>query len=284
MNIDRYDHWLYWFMYKCVVQCSCYDRLLIWEWYVGHSYEQAADHAWLPTYSCHHKHYHKSMCGYSSAKAVKQLKKHRCPAIRIGASIQTSTSYDMLCQNQMFFYDLSKSHSEWTNFVQCKNEAFNLTILYTWKWNIKVSDMKVWVLRIISVFTLIIIIIGLFCQTKIWTPIKNQLLGDSQGKKDFKLRPTDETIMHRKIVGGGSDSLKNLERDSKREKLAPLFSQRISLLKEVQHVISILIKMRIVIFRHAARWMTRVVLIRSQESGASTLNISWYSTFFTRIW
>ena len=113
--------------------------------------------------------------------------------------------------------------------------------------------MKVWVLRIISVFTLIIIIIGLFCQTKIWTPIKNQLLGDSQGKKDFKLRPTDETIMHRKIVGGGSDSLKNLERDSKREKLAPLFSQRISLLKEVQHVISILIKMRIVIFRHAAR-------------------------------
>ena len=78
---------------------------------------------------------------------------------------------------------------------------------------IKVSDMKVLVLRIISVFTLIIIIIGLFCQTKIWTPIKNQLLGDSQGKRDFKLQPTDETIMHWKI-GGGSDSLKNLERDS----------------------------------------------------------------------
>ena len=114
--------------------------------------------------------------------------------------------------------------------------------------------MKVWVLRIISVFTLIIIIIGLFCQTKIWTPVKNQLLGDSQEKRAFfKLRPTDDTIMHLKIGEGGSGSLKNLERDSKREKLAPLFSQRISLLKEVQHVISIVIRMRMGIFRHAAR-------------------------------
>ena len=88
--------------------------------------------------------------------------------------------------------------------------------------------MKVWVLRIISVFTLIIIIIGLFCQKKIWAPVKNQLL------RDFKLQPAEETPKER----GKSDSLRNLARDSKREKLAPLFSKRISLLKEVRHVIT----------------------------------------------
>ena len=86
----------------------------------------------------------------------------------------------------------------------------------------KFSDMKVWVLRIVAVITLIII--GLFCLTKIWAPAKNQLLGD------FNFQPTDETE---------SDSLKNLERDSKRAKLAPLFSKRISMLKEVEHVISV---------------------------------------------
>ena len=86
----------------------------------------------------------------------------------------------------------------------------------------KFSDMKVWVIRIVAVITLIII--GLFCLTKIWAPAKNQLLGD------FNFQPTDETE---------SDSLKNLERDSKRAKLAPLFSKRISMLKEVKHVISV---------------------------------------------
>ena len=90
------------------------------------------------------------------------------------------------------------------------------------------SDMKVWVLRIVAVLTLIIIC--LFCHNKIWGPIKSQLLGD------LKLQPTDETSMDWKT--GKSDNSKNLPRDSKRAKLAPLFSKRISMLKEVQHIIS----------------------------------------------
>ena len=122
--------------------------------------------------------------------------------------------------------------------------------------------MKILVLRIVAVVTLIII--GLFCQKKIWAPVKNQLFGD------FKLHPAEETPKER----GKSDKLRNLARDSKREKLAPLFSKRISILKEVRHVIVVRMRM-VMIVRRAARWRTQLELIRSQGSGASTLNISW---------
>ena len=122
--------------------------------------------------------------------------------------------------------------------------------------------MKVLVLRIVAVVTMIII--GLLCQKKIWAPVKNQLL------RDFKLQPAEETPKER----GKIDKLRNLARDSKREKLAPLFSKRISMLKEVRHVIVVRMGM-VMIVRRAARWRTQLVLIRSRGSGASTRNISW---------
>ena len=105
--------------------------------------------------------------------------------------------------------------------------------------------MKVWVLRIVAVMTLIII--GLFCHKKMQA-VKNQLLTDSHSKTDIKLQPlgiikeSDETSLDWRGGGGISDSdrdgSKNLKRNLKREKLASLFSQRISLLKEVQHILN----------------------------------------------
>ena len=105
--------------------------------------------------------------------------------------------------------------------------------------------MKVWVLRIVVAITLIII--GLFCHKKMQT-VKNQLLTASHSKKEIRLQPlgiikeSDETSLDWGGGGGISDSdrdgSKNLKRDLKREKLASLFSQRISLLKEVQHILN----------------------------------------------
>ena len=103
--------------------------------------------------------------------------------------------------------------------------------------------MKVWVIRIVVAITLIII--GLLCHKKMQA-VKNQLLTDSHSKKDIRLQPlgiikeSDETSLD----GGGGisdsdkDGSKKLKRDLKREKLASLFSQRISLLKEVQHILN----------------------------------------------
>ena len=108
--------------------------------------------------------------------------------------------------------------------------------------------MKVWVLRIAASITLIII--SLFCQKRIWTPVKNQLLSDSHNKKDIKLQPIEKGL---DLKIGKSGSLKNAARDLKREKLAPMFSQRISLLREVQYVLSIRMRMMVVVVRLAAR-------------------------------
>lgn len=105
--------------------------------------------------------------------------------------------------------------------------------------------MKVWVLRIVAAIALITI--GLLCHKKMQA-VKNQLLTYSPNKKDVKLEPvdiikgSDETSLDWGEGGGISDSdrdgSKNLKRDLKREKLAPLFSQRISMLKEVQHILN----------------------------------------------
>ena len=98
--------------------------------------------------------------------------------------------------------------------------------------------MKVWVLRIVAAITLFTI--GLLCHKKMQA-VKNKLLTDSHNKKDVKLESVD--IIKRSDEtspdwGGGeiseSEMDKNLKRDLKREKLAPLFSQRISMLNEVQ--------------------------------------------------
>ena len=83
------------------------------------------------------------------------------------------------------------------------------------------SDIKVWALRIIAGIALIVI--GTICLPKIFSVTK-QLLGDFHIKKEGSMEGQN---------AGTGKSLTNSKRNSKREKLAPLFSQRISRLKKV---------------------------------------------------
>ena len=80
--------------------------------------------------------------------------------------------------------------------------------------------MKVWALRTMAAIALIVI--GTICLPKIWSKVTKQLLGDFHIKK--------EGSMEGQNAGTGKSLTK---RNFKREKLAPLFSQRISRLKKV---------------------------------------------------
>ena len=180
-----------------------------------------------------------------------------------GSCIQTWNHYEIKCVTEHI--QISGTNMDWL-----KSQVVD---------HIYFSDMKVWALRIVAVMTLIII--GLFCHNKMQA-VKNQLLKDSHSKTNIKLQPlgiikeSDETSPDWGGGGGISDSdrdgVKNLKRNLKREKLASLFSQRISLLKEVHHIF---IRMMVIVIRHANRWMTQIALIRSRESGVWTHNISW---------